>query len=107
MNDSRKSMFFGYDQEDLNMVLPKAKNKKMTLTKIEDPLLSSSVATSGDLFQQNPEFVKLSYLNENINHQMVSKSQKIMFIYHSVLEELHQGCINNDKIMKQEEKLDK
>ena len=28
-----------------------------------------------------------------------------MFIYHSVLEELHQGCINNDKIIKQEEKL--
>ena len=74
MNDSRKSMFFGYDQEDLNMVLPKAKSKKTVQPKIEDPLLSSSIPKSGDPFQQNPEFVKLSYLNENINHQMVSKS---------------------------------
>jgi len=68
MNDSRKSMFFGYDQEDLNMVLPKAKSKKIAHPKIEDPILSSSIPKSGDLFQQNPEFVKLSYLNENINH---------------------------------------
>ena len=60
-----------------------------------------------NLLDQNPEFQKLGLLNSHLNNDMISKSEKIMLIYHQILEELHEGCWRNQNILNQEEKIEK
>ena len=53
------------------------------------------------------EFQKLGALNNHLNNDKFSYQDKIMLIYQSILEEINLGCEHNQKIVSQEEQLDK
>ena len=60
-----------------------------------------------DLLDDMSEFQKLGALNTHLNNEKFSYQDKIMLIYQSVLEEINIGCEHNQKIVTQEENLDK
>lgn len=53
------------------------------------------------------EFQKLGALNNHLNNDKFSYQDKIMLIYMSILEEINTASEQNQKIMIQEEQLDK
>ena len=60
-----------------------------------------------DLLEDMSEFQKLGALNNHLNNDKFSYQDKIMLIYQSILEEINLGCEHNQKIVSQEEQLDK
>ena len=115
IDDFTKSTFFGHDA--LNSAGELNEDGKFWLSGLAGMNLKASISDEGEqqlninqeenLLDQNPEFQKLGLLNSHLNNEMISKSEKIMLIYHQILEELHEGCCRNQNIMNQEEKIER
>jgi len=57
--------------------------------------------------EENSEYQKLGSLNAYLNKDEVAQSDKILLIYHQILEELHEGCNRGQTIVEQEEGLER
>ena len=56
--------------------------------------------------EENSEFQKLGTLNSYLGKEDISQEDKILLIYHQILEELHEGCNRSQVLTDQKEQLD-
>lgn len=100
VDDLMKSTFFGHDQIDqetgeLN------EEGKFWLSGLagKSAMNGGAQDDSTDQVQQfmdeNSEFQKLGSLNMLLNKDEIVQPNKILLIYHQILEELHEGCNRN------------
>lgn len=63
-----------------------------------------SVPTDLNSFlEENSEFQKLGTLNSYLGKEDISQDDKILLIYHQILEELHEGCNRSQVLTDQKE----